>query len=184
MTFIGLHGKAHSGKDTVASILKSEHDFIGLAFATPIKDALMGMFGIEPGAVHDPARKDVVIDWLGQSPRKLMQSLGTEWGRHLVSEDLWIRHAGRRLKYHAMITGKVVVTDVRYENEAAWVRENGGVVWHIERDVPDQGHRHSSEAGIAIQPGADSLVDNNGSLELLRGRIRQALAGELIVVYP
>lgn len=184
MTFIGLHGKAHAGKDTVASILKTEHDFIGMAFATPIKDALIAMLRVDPLTFHDPARKDIEIDWLGQSPRKLMQTLGTEWGRHLVSEDLWVRHAGRRLKYHAMITGKVVVTDVRYENEAAWVRENGGVVWHVERDTPASVRPHSSEAGIAIQPGVDSLIDNNLSVEHLRGRIHQALAGELVVAYP
>ena len=185
MTFIGLHGKAHSGKDTVASILKTEHDFVGLAFATPIKDALITMFGLQHIDFEGPA-KERAIEWLGESPRKLMQTLGTDWGRLMIGEDLWIRSAGRRLKYHAMITGKVVVTDVRFENEAAWVRENGGVVWHIDRDTmpASQVRRHSSEAGICIRPGVDSLVDNNGTLEQLRGRICQALAGELVVIYP
>jgi len=184
VTFIGLHGKAGAGKDTVAMILSGEHDFIRMAFATPIKDALIAMFGLEPAWVHDPARKDKPIDWLGQTPRKLMQTLGTEWGRHLVSDDLWVRTAGRRLKYASMVTGKVVVTDVRYENEASWVRENGGVVWHIERDTSKSVRAHSSEAGIAVQPGVDSVLDNNLSVDHLRGRVRQALAGELVVVYP
>ena len=146
---IGLHGKAGAGKDTVADYLYHRHSYGRIAFAGPLKDMLI-VFGIGRHVLDDRDQKEQVIEWIGKSPRQLMQSLGTEWGRNLVGEDIWIRHAEHRLALQRRIGVKVCFTDCRFENEAAWIRAQGGVIWHIARHLdhcitPE----HSSEDGVA-----------------------------------
>jgi hypothetical protein len=93
-----------------------------------------------------------------------MQTLGTEWGRGLIHPDLWLLIAEKEVEaihasgYHAAIT------DVRFENDAKFIREHGGVVWHIKRDSVTPVNAHVSEQGITFVKG-DVLIDNNGSID-------------------
>lgn len=68
----------------------------------------------------------------------------------------------------------LIIDDVRFEDEAAWVRGRGGLVLHLRRpgfavdpDVP-------SERGIAHCEG-EPIVANDGTLEQLRHKIYGAL---------
>lgn len=170
---IGLHGRAHSGKDTVAVILRERHGFARTAFAQPIKDALCILFqsfGLTRAHFEDPQLKEADLPGMCRSPRYLMQTLGTEWGRHLVGEDLWIAHLERRTKYYG---SRIVVTDVRYEDEAQWIRAQGGRVWHITRRDIAAVRAHSSEEGLRID-GQDLVIDNNSTLEELEAAVRWA----------
>ena len=58
---IGLTGRAFSGKDTVGAYLSRAHNFSMLAFADPIRDALMAAFGLDY-RVFKPENKETVID--------------------------------------------------------------------------------------------------------------------------
>jgi len=178
--FIGLHGRAQAGKDTVAAIL-ARQGYVKVAFATPIKDALVYTGLVRREQFEGPAKEKPLPD-LGVSPRQLMQTLGTEWGRKLVREDLWICLVDRAVQQYLKFTKHIVITDVRFENEADYVRRMGGGVWHIDRPLPPNvAALHPSEHGIAIWPGVDSWVDNSAGLEQLEDQVRRALAGELIV---
>lgn len=90
------------------------------------------------------------------SPRKAYQVFGTEYGRNQLDDDIWLNLAP---------TGKVVIADVRFENEAAFVRKQG-VVAHIYRNTTSKvdNNSHVSEQGVRFDL-ADYLVDNDGSLE-------------------
>lgn len=166
---IALAGPAYCGKDTVAAILKKQFPVKSVAFADPIRDALRAMLGLNDDHFFGHL-KEVDIPWLGKSPRKLMQTLGTEWGRGLIHEDLWLLIAGRKINdlmasgYHA------VVTDCRFENEAAYIRNQGGVIWHIERNGTKSVSAHKSEAGVAFAWG-DVKIDNNGTLSDLEDEV-------------
>ncbi|MDO8271997.1 MAG: deoxynucleotide monophosphate kinase [Gammaproteobacteria bacterium] len=61
----------------------------------------------------------------------------------------------------------VIIKDIRFENEAAFLRERKGVIWHIVRDKKNEVNSHSSEAGIQVQP-SDVTIDNNGTLQDLQ----------------
>jgi Deoxynucleotide monophosphate kinase len=169
---IGLAGRAGSGKTTVANYLSGRHGFLAYAFASPIKQALSAMCRLTDEQLEGEAKEET-IDWLGRSPRFLMQTLGTEWGRALVHRDIWLllaeRHlAGARERWAGYRRGKpfsMVLSDVRFENEAAWIRERGGIVAHV---VRDSGRRsgHASEAGVELIDG-DWRIDNSGSLPQL-----------------
>jgi hypothetical protein len=165
---IGLAGRARVGKDTVASYLAAHLILISYAFADPLKQALAGLFSLTTAQLEG-AEKELPLEWLGKSPRELMQLLGTEWGRDLVHPQLWLLLAEQNLQALAELNQDmqgVVIRDVRFDNEAAWVRSKGGVIVHITRpDASDVAH-HISESGVTPWPG-DHLVVNDGPLEQL-----------------
>lgn len=160
---IGLHGPARSGKDTVGQMLVDGFCVERISFAEPIRDALRGMMGLTDEHFHG-SLKEVQMPWLGKSPRQLMQTLGTEWGRGVVHPDLWLLLAQRKIDAFFERGRSVVITDVRFENEADLIRQAGGQVWHVHRPNVQQVAAHASEAGIAFEVG-DLRIDNNGSLE-------------------
>lgn len=178
---IGLHGRAGAGKDTVADLLVRHHDYAKLAFATPLKDALIAA-GLCRREDLDGAAKEQPLAWLGVSPRHLLQTLGTEWGRRLVRPDVWILRLDQMLQQYWKFTRRVVISDVRFANEADYVRRLGGAVWHVRRPLPGTVTAlHPSEHGLPIVVGVDSIVDNDGGLAQLVGEVQAALAGERLV---
>lgn len=58
------------------------------------------------------------------------------------------------------------MTDVRFQNEAAFIAERGGVLWHVRRMDCPLVEAHSSEAGLPVLPG-DEMVYNFGTIEQL-----------------
>lgn len=166
---VGLAGPARCGKDTVASLLHRVFNTGSVAFADPIRDSLKAMLGLEWEHFHGKL-KEVEIDWLGKSPRQLMQTLGTEWGRDRVNPDIWLLIAGRKMDKILEDRG-VVVTDVRFENEAEYIRSKGGEVWHISRPGIQAVNAHASEAGVKFVPGVDKKIINDGTLDDLLTKV-------------
>lgn len=161
---IGLTGKAGSGKDTVGHMLWRSHSMYKVAFAYPLKEALRAMGFPEPENRDD---KEATIPGFGFSWRELAQTLGTEWGR-ARDPNLWLKLAmqetGNILR--ARETNRVVITDVRFENEAAVIRERGGQIWHItgrEAQMLGDTKAHASEAGVQVAKG-DKVIVNSGTL--------------------
>lgn len=167
---IGIAGKAGSGKDTIADYLIMNHGMYRYSFAKPIKDALNAIFGFEDRMWLDREWKEKEIDWLGKSPRYLAQTLGTEWGRDLVHKDLWLMLAKREYEK----TMRLVIPDVRFGNEADWVRSEAGIVIHVERPGIEEVNSHSSEAGVEFKMG-DLLIVNDGDKQSLYHKVEEAL---------
>lgn len=169
---IGLAGKARVGKDTVARYLAAHLSLISYAFADPIKQALAMMLSLTPAQLEG-SEKETPLPWLGKSPRELMQLLGTEWGRQLVHPQLWLLLAERNLQqlaeHHQAMRG-VVIRDVRFDNEAHWVRSKGGVILHITRADAQAVAAHPSESGITPRPG-DITLRNDGTLDDLYDKL-------------
>ena len=166
---IGLHGRARSGKDTVANFILSHRGGYVYSFADPIR-AMLVPLGIDMSDPYWQANKEAIIPALGASPRRLMQTLGTEWGRQLINPELWLIFAKQVLINYGP---GMVVADVRFENEAAWVRAQGGRVIHIERPNTVGVEAHVSEAGIEFKgEEGDFKIINGGSLEDLQQTIR------------
>lgn len=162
---IGLTGHARTGKSTAASYLASEHRFETYAFATPLKEGIAAMFNLSAEDLEGSA-KEQPLPWLGRSPRQLMQLLGTEWGRDMLNANVWIDLAEQNLAALAELCPEAsgfVISDVRFENEADYIRKRGGLVVHISRDdAPDVNH-HISELGVALQP-QDLVINNDAEL--------------------
>lgn len=176
MYLIGIHGKARAGKDTIAKRLCNEHGFLRQAFADPLKRAAQQMFGLTEAQTWDDDLKEVEIRYWGRSPRTLFQLLGTEGGRNVFGDDIWLRRW--RLFYDEHIaTSCIVVPDVRFENEADLIRGLGGLLLHVEgrRDVTLKGATagHASEAGVTFQPGRDVRLANDGTIKELNAKVDQ-----------
>lgn len=165
---IGLAGPARSGKDTVASFMLAAMGGYQYSFADPIRSMLRGL-GIDMSEPYWQERKEQAIPVLNASPRRLMQTLGTEWGRELIHPDIWLTLAQQRLLSNGP---GMIVSDVRFENEAAWVRKCGGLIVHIERPGLAGVEAHTSESGVQRGPG-DMVLINNGTLEGLQSAVRE-----------
>lgn len=159
---IALCGLAGCGKNAVAEILARRQGAEVIAFAGPIYEAVAAITGLSADQLADRAVKEAPLPWLGKSPRELLQTLGTEWGRESVHPEIWVRTAMRR----AAACRLAVITDCRFTNEAQAVKKAGGVVWQVRRHVAGlagSAGRHSSEAGIPEEL-IDLRIDNNGTL--------------------
>lgn len=97
--------------------------------------------------------------------RRLLQTLGTEFGRNMISEDLWVDLVFAEAAAAMGLGGNVVITGIRYPNEAAWVRgySRGRLVW-IERPGVGPVNPHSSDNTLSAKD-FDFAVVNEGSLE-------------------
>lgn len=164
MRLYGYAGPAGSGKDTCGAILIEKLGFERVSFATPLYKALDGM-GF--GWPKTQAEKEAVIPWLGKSWRELAQTLGTEWGRQMVHDDLWVTLALRGLDPK----GSYVITDVRFENEATAIRVAGGKVVHLMNRKAEGVRDHVSEKSL-YRDEKDYTLDNGvgtrlGTLETI-----------------
>ena len=177
MHLIGLTGYAGTGKDSVREILETDHEFCGLAFAEPIRAMLVELFssnGIGSEWIYERELKEQVIPELGVSYRHMAQTLGTEWGRNL-QPDFWLRIAqSYLLDLEEQGHTHFVISDVRFCNEAEWVRKNGGVIWRIDRPGVAPVRPHASEAEIE-HIEADWTLRNDGGLDDLRPTVLEAL---------
>jgi hypothetical protein len=159
---VGITGRAGSGKSAASQALV-DSGWTRIKFAGPLKDMLRGL-GLADRHIEGDL-KEVPCDLLcGQTPRHAMVTLGTEWGRDLIAQNLWINIATHRIAT-AMAAGQsVVVDDVRFDNEADMIRKLGGVVLGLERET-DIAVMHKSENGVE----ADITYRNDGSLDELHG---------------
>ena len=178
---VGFTGGAGVGKDTAANWLLTYHktQFRSLAFADPIRAAMKAVFGWDDSHFTQE-NKNTVDERYGVSPRKAMQTLGTEWGRNLINTDLWLIKAGEKA-FPLIDSGfDTLITDTRFENEASWIRKNGGIIVHIDRDVAKlagEDGKHASEAGIKFVKG-DIRINNNEVMSFLQDQL-EVLAGVL-----
>lgn len=169
---IGLAGVAGAGKDAAAEHLWRCHGFHRYALAQPLRDmlsALMAGTGVDMRAwMVERSLKEQPIPGIDISYRVLAQTLGTEWGRALDSE-LWLRIAAMRLGLPQRPRyPRIVITDVRFPGEAAWVQALGGQVWRLDRLQAEAVNPHISEQLIR-EIHADAAIDNSGSFaELYR----------------
>lgn len=166
-SIIGLTGPAGVGKDTVASVLAGV--YTRYAFAGPLKIALSCLNLFEP---RTRAAKEVLLPGKPYSYRTAAQTLGTEWARRL-DPDFWLKLADEKTVH----LRKVVFTDVRFNNEADWVRTRGGVIWHVTgraTTVTGEAAAHASEVAVDFKDG-DWTLDNSGTLEDLTSNTQDLL---------
>ena len=143
---IGLTGKAGAGKDTAARYLRNHHGYKQTSFASALKCGIESMFDIDIETLEATHSKDDIIPSLGCSLRKLYQTLGTDWGRNMIGIDIWIKQLHQQIERWPGTN--VVVSDVRFENEAQYIRNQGGVIIHLLSTRAPRTRKHISEQGV------------------------------------
>lgn len=138
-SIVGVGGFRGAGKTTVAKAA-GQLGYTSIAFADPIKDALECIFGFDrdmlrgesPEARRQRESPDPFwTDALGYplTPRKAMQMLGTDAGRNVFGQNLWVAATMRRCMHHT----HVIIPDIRFQNELLAVKEQGGITLFVRR---------------------------------------------------
>jgi hypothetical protein len=152
---IGITGNIGSGKDTVGEAIAGwfRHEIVKLSFATRLKQMLATMLDVpyemmEGVTEHSRQWREEKFEDLGCSPRDLMLTLGTEWGRDMVHPDVWVLLVQDQFD-HGITPAGAYFTDVRFENEAKWIKSRGGIVIGTHKPGSNEPMiNHRSEAGV------------------------------------
>lgn len=195
MKLIALCGAAGAGKDTVADMLPARK----LAFADTLYVEVAAAWGVEQHVLRCRETKEAPLDSLAigrcvdvdfvdfitpdekaaeefhgalRSPRQILQW----WGDYRRAQDP---------KYFVDATtlaivdclDDVVITDVRFPNEAAMIRQLGGQIWQIRRPGYEAGGTGHASDTDGSEFGPDLVVTNSGSLEDLRATVLAAWEG-------
>lgn len=200
---VGLGGLKGSGKDTLGNHLvdsicvKGERHAVRIGLADTLKEYCVAEFGMDLDICHADNHtknttlspvlwedmpeyiqrkyQDVKADTIKLTYREALQIIGTDLGRDKFGEDVWLERFTERvntIKSDLPIT--VVVTDVRFDNEAKYVMNNGGHVVRIMSDQKNTDH-HVTEMGIAFYnyevegKGKQSLAHSKSDIVTLYG---------------
>lgn len=174
---IGLAGYAGAGKDTVGKILVDHYNFKRVAFADKVKELAERLNPWIDTNNYDHVPLAIVLERGGWEAakretdvREFLQELG-QGVREVIGEDTWIDAALWNYNRYGVDT---VVTDVRYPNELDVIRENGGVVWWVDRPGVGPVNDHESENSVRPE-SADLAVNNAFGIYNLRETVKAAM---------
>ncbi len=169
---IGICGFAEVGKDTAAQALVDEKNFKKLTFSKAIKDCVRYLNPIidkdeEGNFIHlQEALEKSNWQELKRNPevRRLLQNMGTEVGRNVLGQDIWLNLVRDRLH------GNCVVTDTRFPNEARLILESGGVLIRVERPGYGPINNHISDR-VSESWSYATVLQNDGTPEDLQKKL-------------
>ena len=201
---IGVCGFIGSGKDTVADYLVNFHEFRRESFASTLKDAVANVFGwdrtlLEGRTAQAREWREEVDTWWAErlamptlTPRWVLQYWGTEVARRNFHDDIWIASLENKIRNSK---DNIVVSDCRFPNEIAAIKNAGGKIvwvqrgelpkWHDTAIAANQGHIwainelkilkiHASETAW-VGTNFDVILDNNGTIDTLYNNAKSLL---------
>lgn len=184
MQIIGLAYKKGVGKNTLAKFITTylrceapQLNVKEVSFAAKLKDVAYQLYswaGIQRGIYYEIRRdeKEVVLPQLEKSPRQIWIEIGNKMRE--VYQDTWIDFALKNIKADVLI-----ITDVRFQNEAAAIRRVGGQLIKIERNNIPKG-TDPAEIDLDSWMIWDAVVDNNSTLQDLNKEAEE-IAEELLL---
>jgi len=162
---IGIAGKKGSGKDTLGNYLCEKYDYRRYAFGDPVKEVCRILFGFNDEQLYGANKEEMTK--LGIRPREAFQGVGTEFGRkfvHKLFPDLDIKEGELWIDiFRRQNLNKIVVTDVRFQNEADAIKEKGGKIIMLHSFYAKQDMHESEKIDVQY----DYLIENNGTKEEL-----------------
>ncbi len=180
MIIFGLAGCKQVGKSSMTKFIRqilAGYKVEEMALAEPLKDFCIDFFDVPRESVYgsDEQKNTPLQSWdwslVNQtlrtkynkniadplSGRELLQIVGTDVFRQNFNQDIWVELLFRRVRNSN--ANVIVVSDVRFENEFYAVKQNGGRIIRLYRDMEiTESIKHSSETGLDQIP--DSLCDH------------------------
>lgn len=169
---IGLIGRAQAGKDSVGDRLRQRYGYQRVAFADPLKVAALRVDPLIPLSYNVHGRLSQLVQGVGwdyakttyPEVRRILQHVG-QTVREL-DPLFWVRAATPAIDAAERLGLPVVVTDVRYENEALALRDRGFSFIRVTRPGTDTPGAHKSETELANWAAA-LTIGNTGTLDTL-----------------
>ena len=191
MAIISISGKIGSGKDTIADIIMQYtpyHRWQVKKFAGKLKDIAEILTGVPKINFEDQEFKqqDMGPEW-GMTYRDLLQKLGTEAMRSGLHKNVWVNALFSDYQFNIEEDEQVsywIITDSRFPNELAAVKEHNGIAIKVIRDSGNTiGTTHTSETALDDYTDWDYVINNNGTLEELKTQVLSILEKESLLKY-
>lgn len=163
-----ISGKAQSGKDTIATIIKEYYEqknlkVITLAYASYLKEY---------------AKK--ITNWDGKEetkPRELLQNLGVELIKNNIDKNMLINRIKEDIKVYSYFFDIIIITDARFKEEIENIEETKTVI-HVSRNqtnLTEKQKIHKTEISLDEYQNYDYDIKNNGTIEELKIKIIKIL---------
>ena len=206
---IGITGLISSGKDTIADYLTTYQGFKRISFAASLKDAVAAVFDWDRESLEGTTKASRVWreqkdEWWSNrlkmdiTPRWVLQYWGTDVCRNHFHNDIWVASVEHRL-----LNSKedIVITDCRFSNEVAAIKNAGGVAirvqrgpnpewydsaiaynrgpngnssWALSKMKLDNMKIHASEySSVGLK--YDHVIENNGTIDSLHEKIKNLI---------
>lgn len=174
---IGFTGKMYSGKTTLSNIMTNIMEYDKISFATPLKFIVGYLYDLNYEQLYGKL-KETIDPRYGVTPRYLLQYIGTNLFRNW-DNDFWVKIFMRKYGNGNCY----VLDDVRFDNEAAVIKQMGGIVIKVVRHnsslsacntslLCNGSELHASERGIK---NYDYKIYNDGTVEDLRIALHELL---------
>lgn len=178
---VGFRGYARAGKNAAANGLLP-FGYKQLAFADTLRDVAYAIdpYVLAPGRsqLHPAyARLSTIVRYYGwdiaktefKDVRRLLQRLGTEAGRDILGQDIWVNTTLTNAP-----DGPVCITDVRFPNEQQAIKSRGGITVKVDRPGVTAQSDHPSETSLDDIP-ADIVLVNDDTIAQLHITLIDAL---------
>ena len=187
---VAFTGKRGSGKSEASNVLIDDLGFVELKFADPMKNMLRALYdtcGVDTQTIERKIEgdlKEVPCALLcGATPRRAMQTLGTEWRDGLnpeldendepLSRPMWALIFKSAVE-SGKLGDRIVCSDYRFPAEGRALDELGAVKYRITRpeadSVSDEASQHASETLIDQIP-TDLEIENDGTVQDLHDAV-------------
>jgi hypothetical protein len=154
---IGVSGFARSGKDTFCNRSAKYLNFYKnkvkiFSFADALKNELNELLlqnvGISAFTEKDE-EKEII--------RPLLVTYGTHLRRKL-NENCWVDKIRSSVMHHVNRGTFVFITDVRFLNEAEWIKDSNGILFNIQRNGVSAANKEESEQFKLFKPLIDYSI--------------------------
>lgn len=169
---IGFGHQMQVGKDTAGDLLCRQYGFRTYKFADCLKDVTCRVFGWDRAQLEEQDFKSETDRFWDITPRRALQLIGTDAMRNHVRPDIWVKALERQLQtYYA--GNNIVITDVRFPNEADAILRWGGKVIRIDRPdfSSDDPEGHASETALLPYERWSGVINNDGSIIELEAKV-------------
>jgi hypothetical protein len=181
---IGVGGHAGSGKDAVARIIARNLGYYNAgSFSIGLNECLLVMNPIVGYDAGYERYADIfarfgydAYDAFKAIPevRRLLQVFGTDVGRNMIDNDVWVRVKEREVREQLKLRPGVVVTSIRYPNELGMLTVlDGRGIW-VNRPGYGPINEHSSDNSLTPDV-FDAIVQNDGTLDDLERAVGEAI---------
>lgn len=166
-----LTGKAGSGKNVAASIIKEYYELnniktIELAYASYLKEYIKK-----------------ITNWDGNEqtkPRELLQQLGVELIKNNIKKNLLIERITDDIKVYSYFFDVIIITYARFEEEIEEIKKISDKVTVIniegkENNLTEQQKKHITETALNDYNKYDYKIKNKESKEILKRKIYEIL---------
>lgn len=183
MRLIGISGKFCSGKDTLAGLIIKHYENKGyktanLKFADSLKNICSILTGtnIDEQYTQEGKAKENILN---MTNGRLQQLIGTKLRE--IDENIWINPI---IEYYKNNPETIcIISDCRFKNEAQAIKQNGGILIRINRNIPSlhtevlhfknngRDVNHISETDLDDY-NFDYTISNNGTIKDLEHWIK------------